>query len=135
MLVEVTASVILAAAVQRYGAGESTFAITSDKSRSVIACGRVESSMLQGKSVEKALAEYLAMVPEVERIFVERADGNLLVWLTSDRPSREVRERIFKTQFDLIDAFPEVSFDFNIISTRPGTPSENVSEAKLVYSR
>jgi hypothetical protein len=54
--------------------------------------------MLQGKSVEKALAEYLAMVPEVERIFVERADGNLLVWLTSDRPSREVRERIFKTQ-------------------------------------
>lgn len=135
MLVEITASIVIAAASQRYGAGESAFALTSDKSRSIVACGSVESSMLYSQSVENALAEYLAMVPEVEQIFVERADGNLLVWLTSDRPSRDVRERIFQTQFDLIDAFPEVSFDFNIISTRPGTPTENVSGAKLVYSR
>jgi hypothetical protein len=110
------------------------FSVTTDKSRCIAVCGSAESSLLYGQNVETALANDLAHISEVNRIFVERADGNLLVWVAAKSPSREVRERIFQRQFDLIDAFPEVSFDFNIISTQTEIPLEIASEAKLIYS-
>jgi hypothetical protein len=96
--------------------------------------GSAESSLLNGVTVEKALAADMSLVSEVKRIFVERADGNLLVWLAALKPSKEVREKIFEKQFGLIDAFPEISFDFNIVSTDAERPSEIASEAKLIYT-
>jgi len=135
MLIEITASIVLTVAAQRYGMGESVLSITSDKSRCIAVCGSGEPSLLHSQSVESALAKDLATVPQVNRIFVERADGNLLIWVAADTPSREVREKIFQKQFDLIDAFPEISFDFNIISTRKDIPTEIASEAKLIYAQ
>jgi hypothetical protein len=134
MLIEITASIILAAGAQRCGKGESMFSVTTDKSHCIAVCGSAETSLLYSQSVETALAEDLAHIPEVNRIFVDRADGNLLVWIAANNPSRAVRESIFQRQFDLIDAFPEVSFDFNIISTHADIPLEIASEAKLIYS-
>lgn len=128
-------SVLLtASAARKCGPGESVFSVTSGGSCAVAVRGYLEPSLLYGQSVENALAEDLRSVPQIKRIFVERVDGNLLVWMATDSPSREVRERIFQKQFDLIDAFPEISFDFNIISTSAGTPSEIATEAKLIYS-
>jgi len=132
-LIEITASIILAAGAQRCGKGESMLSVATDKSHCIHVCGSVESSLLYSQSVEKALADDLAHVPEVSHIFVERAEGNLLVWVAANNPSRGARERIFQRQFDLIDAFPEVSFDFNIISTQTETPLEIASAAKLIF--
>jgi hypothetical protein len=87
------------------------------------------------ESVEDALAADLKSVAEINCIFVERVEGNLLVWMTADHPPKEARERIFQKQFDLIDAFPEVSFDFNIVSTSANDPREIDSAAKLIYFR
>jgi hypothetical protein len=91
--------------------------------------------MLYSESVEDALAADLKSVAEINCIFVERVEGNLLVWMTADHPPKEARERIFQKQFDLIDAFPEVSFDFNIVSTSANDPREIDSAAKLIYFR
>lgn len=133
MLVEVAMTVLLTAVAQKCGPGESVFSITSGSSCPVVVRGSMEPSLLSGQSVESALADDLSLVPQVKKIFVERADGNLLVWIATDRPAKGVRERIFQKQFDLIDAFPEISFDFNIISTSAENPSEIASEAKLIY--
>ena len=100
----------------------------------IAVCGPFESSPLYSQGVEDALANDIATVPEVNSIFVERADGNLLVWIVADNPSRSVREQIFQKQFELIDAFSEVSFDFNIVSTRTQNPGEVASGAKLIYT-
>jgi hypothetical protein len=135
MLIEITTSLILSAGAQRCGSGERMLSITSGKARSIAVCGPAVSGPLYSESVETALAKDLAHVPGVNRIFVEHADGNLLVWIAADNPSRAVRESIFQKQFDIIDAFPEVSFDFNIISTHTDVPVEIASEAKLIYSR
>lgn len=108
--------------------------ITTGKGHLIAAGGSAEAGLLHSQSVETALVNDLATLPAVNRIFVERADGNLHVWVVADNPSREIREQIFQKQFDLIDAFPEVTFDFNIVSTRAQNPAEIASEAKLIYS-
>jgi hypothetical protein len=94
-----------------------------------------EPAILYSQALEVALAADIALVPDVRHILVERADDNLLVWIALDNPTKEVREKVFQKQFDLIDGFPEVSFDFNLISAKDRTPEEFASSAKLVYSR
>jgi hypothetical protein len=135
MLIEITTSIMLAVGAKRCGDGETVFSITTDKSRCIAVCGLPEAGPLYSQSVEDALAEDLAFVPEVNHIFVERVEKNLLVLIAANNPSTEARERIFQKQFELIDAFPEISFDFNVISTNSATSSEITSLAKLVYSR
>jgi hypothetical protein len=135
MLVEVVMSVMLTASAKRFGSGDTCFyACSGEESCTIAVMGSAESSVLHGVTVESALAADLSSVAEVKRIFVERADGNLLVWVAAVRPSKEIREKIFQKQFDLIDAFPEIEFDFNLVSTDAEFPSEIASEAKLIYT-
>jgi hypothetical protein len=42
---------------------------------------------------------------------------------------------VFQKQFDIVDGFPEVSFDFNLIAGKNRDANEFASEAKLIYSR
>ena len=91
--------------------------------------------MLFSATLESALAKDFALNPHVQAVFVDRVEGNLLVWIAVDDPTREIREKVFQKQFDLIDGFPEISFDFNIIAGRDRSPQEFASEAKLIYSR
>lgn len=52
-----------------------------------------------------------------------------------DYPHRAVRNRIFQKELDLMDAFPEVKFDFNLIPAM-GRPVEDlVTHGRVVYSR
>jgi hypothetical protein len=133
MVVEIIAvSMLLATATQKCSAGETVFSINSGKSCTIAVKGSAE-PLLYSQSVESALAGDLSSISQIKRIFVERAEGNLLVWIAADSPSRDIRERIFQKQFDLIDAFPEVSFDFNIVSTKTKIPADIASEAKLIY--
>lgn len=94
-----------------------------------------EPAILYSQTLEAALAKDLALVSDVRHVLVERADDNLLVWIALDNPTKEIRERVFQKQFDLIDGFPEVSFDFNIVSARGRSPQEFATSAKLIYSR
>jgi len=136
MLLEVAAlSLVPSASPQRREAGKHVFTMTSGGGHIVTACGTKESSPLYSASLETALAEDLALVPDVQSVFVERAEGNLLVWIGVANPTREVREKVFQKQFDIIDGFPEISFDFNLIAGKNRDAREFASEAKLIYSR
>lgn len=94
-----------------------------------------EPAILYSQTLEVALAKDLALVHDVRHVLVERADDNLLVWIALDNPTKDVREKVFQKQFDLIDGFPEVSFDFNIVSAKGRSSQEFASSAKLIYSR
>ena len=94
-----------------------------------------EPAVLYSQSLEVALANDLALVRDIRHVLVERADDNLLVWIALDNPTKEAREKVFQKQFDLIDGFPEISFDFNLVSSRDRTPAEFASSAQLIYSR
>lgn len=89
----------------------------------------------KGPDLEAALARDLSLVREIRHVLAERADGSLLVWIALDNPVREVRERVFKKELDLIENFPEVEFDFNVVPTMGRGPDLIASGAKLVYTR
>jgi len=67
-------------------------------------------------------------------VLIESAEQNLLVWIAVDNPTREVRERVFLKELALIEGFPEVDFDFNIVRSSP-EPRQIASNAKAIYSR
>src|ERR1700683_1130581 len=135
MFIEIgTLSLVIAASAPSCGAGQHLVSAHSLQHKAVMT-GPLEPKMLFSATLESALAADFALNPHVQAVFAERAEGNLLVWIAVDNPTREIREKVFQKQFDLIDGFPEVSFDFNIIARRDRSPQEFASEAKLIYSR
>lgn len=90
---------------------------------------------LTSNSVEAVLASGFAGVPQVRHVLIEKADGPLLVWIAVDNPEPAVRRRIYQQELDLIEAFPETDFDFNLIPAMNRPASEIVTGARVVYSR
>lgn len=137
MLLEIATCIVITASTQACGAGESVFSWESRKRNHLITVnGSIGPSLLYSKDVESAISDDFGLVPEINGVAIERADGNLLVWIASDHPTREIRERIFQKQFDLIDAFPELSFDFNIVSVDASDKMEPIATgAKMIFSR
>ncbi len=85
--------------------------------------------------VEAVLAHDLSLVAEVRHVLTEQADGSLLVWIALDNPACEVREQVFQKELGLIDSFPEVEFDFNIVPAMGRDPDHIASGARVVYTR
>jgi len=135
MLIETVACAILSANCARRSSGESVLSHIADKSGQYYVSVASEPTVTYVFGVESALALYFSVVPEVTSVLTERTADNLLVWITADGPSRDARERIFQKQFDMIDTFPEVNFDFNLVSTRSGDPSEVASSAKVIFAK
>ena len=137
MFVEIAVmSMVLAANPQRREAGESVVSMNSGGPRiTITASGSKEPTLLYSLDIEDALAADFRTVPDIRYVSVERADDNLLVWIALDSPTKENREKIFQKQFDMIDGFPEIAFDFNLIPSLHRTNANFASGAKLIYSR
>jgi hypothetical protein len=135
MLIETgTLYLVLAASVQRCGPGKHVLSLDSWQPKSV-ATAPQEPNLLYSATLESAVAADLGLVPEILHVLVERVEDNLLVWIAADNPTKEVREKIFRKQYGLIEGFPEISFDFNIVLSKSRNPREFASAAKLIYSR
>jgi hypothetical protein len=87
------------------------------------------------QSLEAALAEDLSAVPQVRQVLTDQADNTLLVWIAVDDPRPEVRHKIYQKELELLNGFPEVEFDFNLIPSHGRSAAEIASGAKVVYSR
>jgi len=89
------------------------------------------------ETLEAALTKDLASIPEVSHVMTERVeDGNLLVWIAIDKAdSYEVRSQVYDKELGLIDGFPEVNFDFNLVPAMDRNPRELATGAQIVYSR
>jgi|SRR5271157_4817172 len=137
MLVEVLAlSVVLTRSPEMCGVGKRVFCLdSSSDSVTLTADGPGHFDTILGLGLEDALAHDLALVKEVRHVSIEKADNNLLVWIVLDNPVKEVRERVFRKELELIEGFPEIDFDFNVIAAMGRDPQQFASSAKLVYSR
>lgn len=95
----------------------------------------IKPNVVIGKDLREALAEDFATVPQVRNVLVDRVDEAMLVWIVADNPERPVRDRIFQKQLGLMDAFPEIDFDFNLIPSMGRPIEEIVTAVRPVYSR
>ncbi len=95
----------------------------------------VAPEVLFSVSLELALAQDLASIPQVHHVLADWAESSLLIWVTVDNPEPDVRRRIYEKELDLITNFPEVNFDFNLIPTMGRQVAEIITDARVVYSR
>ena len=71
---------------------------------------------------------FVSRVPrarEVESVFCKTENARIRVWTVIDEPNRQIENQIYDAQFDLMDKFPEISFDFVVIF-RQGKAPESV---------
>ena len=59
----------------------------------------------------------------------------MLVWIAIDNPEPSVRQRIYRKELELMDGFPEVDFDFNLIPALGRDADELAPGAHVVFSR
>ena len=90
---------------------------------------------VETKSLEEALSEDLAAVPQVRHVLTSQVNNTLLVWIAVDDPKPEVRHRIYQKELELLNGFPEVELDFNLIPSHGRRAAEIATGAKVVYSR
>ncbi len=67
-------------------------------------------------SLKSALAKDLASLPQVHHIETEWTDGALFVWIFLEDASPSARRQIYPKQLKIISRFPEVDFDFNLVT-------------------
>lgn len=94
---------------------------------------RLETQLAEG--LETVVGRDLGSVPEVRYVLTERVPDSLTVWIAVDNPEEAVRRRTYATELNLISAFPEVAFDFNLVSVLGRSPSQIATGAHLAYSR
>ena len=136
ILLEMGISVLLTRAPERCETGKTAIRIDSIPDNVLFTADwSAAPNIMIGADLETALAIDLSLVSEVQHVLVERADGNLLVWVVLDNPSREVREKVFLKEMGLIEGFPEIDFDFNVVPAMGRHSHEIAAGAKVVYSR
>jgi len=59
----------------------------------------------------------------------------LLVWIAVDSPDPSVRRKVYRKELALLEGFPEVQFDFNLIPAMGRSAEEIATDARVVYSR
>lgn len=133
----VVLSYVLARQPRRFNSLEDGHVVTFDSnSQTIDAIPSVRPEVSVAVGLEAALAKDLASIPDVRHVLTERADGNLLVWIAIDNSdSYEIRSQVYEKELGLMDGFPEVSFDFNLVSALNRNPKELATGARIVYSR
>jgi len=105
-------------------------------SRVTHAYGVSKREIAVAEPLESAIAKDFASLPEVRHVLSEYVDGNLLLWIAIDNAgSYDVRSRVYDKELALMDGFPEINFDFNLIPAMDRNVRELASGAKIIFSR
>jgi hypothetical protein len=90
---------------------------------------------LVADSLETLLGKDFGSISQVRYVLTERVDGPLLVWVAIDNSEPAVRRRIYQKELELIDRFPDIDFDFNLIPVLGRRAEELATGARLVFAR
>lgn len=136
-IIEGVLSIVLAGTPRGRSVEDCIVRFESDCKELIVASneqGKMPETVISS-TLEMAIASDLASVRQVRDILIESVHDSFLVWVTVDDPDRAVRDRIFQKEMDLMDAFPRINFDFNLIPTMGRDISEIATDAQVVYSR
>jgi len=65
--------------------------------------------------LENFVAYKIAEVAEVEYIIVSKEENIFEIWIVINEMDRMVRERIYDIEYDIIEHFRDIYFDFHIV--------------------
>lgn len=73
------------------------------------------SPLTPAKAIEQVVKDDLSTIPGVLNVVVEHENEEILVRVGVNSPERELRYKIYDKQAGLIEAFPEMIFDFSLV--------------------
>ena len=85
-------------------------------------------------SLEIALGKDLGGIPQVRHVLTEWVNGPLVVWIALDNPESSIRKEVYRKELELMDAVPDIDFDFNLVPALGRTAGELVPGAHAVFS-
>ena len=133
---ETVVSAGLACVVPRVGVGEHAINFDSKSNASVLTTGNAKMpDILIPDDLETALGKDFGVIPQVRHVLTEWVDGPLLVWIALDNPEPSVRKAVYQKELELMDGFPEIDFDFNLIGADGRNAEEFATGAHVVFSR
>lgn len=95
----------------------------------------MEPITLLGDSIQEALAKDFGAIPQVKHILTESVPTALLVWIAVDDPEPHIRHRIYDKELGLISEFPNIDFEFNLVSSLGRSASDIATGCAVAYSR
>lgn len=64
--------------------------------------------------LEHFIGEQIFLIPEVEHIFFSIVNDSINVWTIINLLDREVRKRIYHAEYNILNFFRDLSFDFHV---------------------
>jgi len=88
------------------------------------------------KGVARLFGESVSTISQVRYVAAWVEDGTVHLWSIIPQRDREVQQKIYKKELEIMERFPGMNFDFNIIFY----PQEDISpilpsEAEIIYKR
>jgi len=94
-----------------------------------------ESIQVTGDSLEIAIAKDFSAVPQVCHVLSEKTLDGFSLLVSLDEYDRSTRERIFGKELAIMDAFPEINFNFNLLAALGRSANEIATGYQVLYSR
>ena len=60
--------------------------------------------------------DMLTGMPEGEAVLANWYRGGYDIWTVADEPGEEVRTRIYECEWKLMEQYPDIVFDFNLLA-------------------
>ncbi|MCK9376366.1 MAG: hypothetical protein M0P73_09455 [Syntrophobacterales bacterium] len=65
--------------------------------------------------LESFIAESISQVQEVEYILLSKIGNHYEIWIVINKLDREVRDRIYDVEYDILEQFSDTYFDFHVV--------------------
>lgn len=81
------------------------------------------------------MSKRISEVDAVEYIYCQRENDIYLVWIIINDLNPEARRAIYKKQRDIIDLFPDETFDFYVVARQGKSPEAMINQrgVELIY--
>ncbi len=88
------------------------------------------------KTMQRVFIEKLTEIPEIEYIYSAQDNDIIRVWSIINRHSKAIKKRIYDREYDILDKFSVISFDFQVL-VREDRPVNEMAPtgADLVFQR
>ncbi|MBW1956443.1 MAG: hypothetical protein JRI83_12125 [Deltaproteobacteria bacterium] len=67
-------------------------------------------------AIDNFFAEKFFTIQQVEAVFFRDDDNSIQVWTLINELDRSIRNRIYEIEFSIMKRFPEIGFDFHVMS-------------------
>jgi len=97
---------------------------------------RINISATDKNRLEYFIAQNISKIPQVEYIFFSKRDTFYEIWTVINKLDREIRKKIYDIEFNILQKFKDLYFDFHIICRNDRDINElSSSKSKMIFKR